>query len=73
EYDKATTTYQYDLAIGHRLIAESYFKSGNPAAAVENTDKAITLVNGLISQNAIRESDKKLLTELEQEKLSYSK
>lgn len=73
EQDKETTTYQYDLAIGHRLIAESYFKLANNAAAVENIDRAIALVNGLTSQNAIRESDKSLLAEMEQEKRTYTK
>lgn len=71
--DKETTTYQYDLAVGHRLIAESYFKTANSTAAVENIDKAIFLTNGLKDQNAIRESDKNLLAELEQERSLYSK
>lgn len=71
--DPETTTYQYDLSIGHRLIAESYFKSGDAAAAVENIDRAIVLIDGLKAQNAIRDTDKNLIAELAQEKLSYSK
>ena len=73
ENDKETTTYRYDLAVGHRLIAESYFKLADPIAAVENVDKAINLVNGLKAENAIRESDKDLLAELEKERTEYSK
>ena len=73
EKDEETTTYRYDLAVGHRLIAESYFKLGNPTAAVDNIEKAINLVNGLKAQNAIRESDKDLLAELELERSNYSK
>jgi len=71
--DPETTTYQHDLSIGHRLIAESYFKSGDTAAAVENIDRAIVLIDGLKAQNAIRDTDKNLIAELAQEKLSYSK
>ncbi len=73
ENDKETTTYRYDLAVGHRLIAESYFKLADTIAAVENVDKAINLVNGLKAENAIRESDKDLLAELEKERTEYSK
>ena len=71
--DVETTTYRYDLSVGHRLVAESYFKSGNKAAAAENIDRAISLVNGLKDLNAVRESDKNLLAELEQERLVYLK
>lgn len=73
EKDPATTTYRYDLAIGHRLIAESYFRSGSSASAGENVDRAIDLINDLKTKNAIRESDKNLIAELESEKLNYSK
>lgn len=73
EKDQETTTYRYDLAVGHRLIAESYFKLADRNAAVENIDKAINLVNGLKAENAIRESDKNLLTELEIERSNYYK
>lgn len=73
EKDPETTTYRYDLSIGHRLIAESYFKSGDPRSAAENIERAIALVGALKTENALRDSDKNLIAELEQEKLNYTK
>ncbi len=72
EADKATTTYRYDVAVAYRLSAEAYAKSGSKPRAVENIRKAIVIVEGLRDENALRDTDKDLLTELGSELAAYS-
>jgi len=73
EADKATTTNRYDLGMAYRLSAEAYYQKGDRAKAVEFIEKAILLIQNLKELNALRETDKNLLTELENEKALYSK
>ncbi len=72
EHDKETTPYRYDLAMAYRLMAESYFRSGNSRAALENIDRAIPLIADLQQKSALRDADKDLPSELAQERLNYS-
>ncbi|MBP9664295.1 MAG: protein kinase [Pyrinomonadaceae bacterium] len=72
EADKATTTYRYDVAIAYRLSAEAFARTGSKAKAVENMQKAISIVEGLRDENALRDTDKDLLTELANELAEYS-
>jgi tetratricopeptide (TPR) repeat protein len=71
EADKETTTYQYDLAITYRLSANAHNQKNNKPKAAEFIVKAIDIIKKLKDQNAIRETDKNLLTELENEKSIY--
>ena len=45
--DKETTTYQYDVSIAHRLLAEVSFHRQDAAHAIESIDKAIAIVQHL--------------------------
>ena len=69
--DKATTTNLYDLSMAHRLSAEAYFQKGNKAKAVEFIEKAIAGIKQQKNANLLRDADKNLLDELEQEKAAY--
>lgn len=73
EADKETTTYQYDLGLAYRLSAQAHFKKGEKAKAAEHIDKAIAVIQKLKELNSLRESDKNLLVELENEKAEYNK
>lgn len=73
EADKATTTYQYDVAVGHRLLAEVFFQKGDAAKAVESIDKAIAIIGHLKEINSIRDTDQDLLSQLESEKAAYQR
>ena len=73
EADKATTTNRYDLSMAYRLSAEAHYQKGERAKAVEFIEKAILLIQNLKELNALRETDKNLLTELENEKALYGK
>lgn len=73
EADKETTTYRYDVAIAYRLSAEAYSHSGEREKAVENIRKAIAIVEELRDKNALRDTDKDLLTELGNELAAYSR
>jgi len=72
EADKETTTYQYDIAIAHRLNAQVHFQRGQAKLAIDATNKAIEIIEHLGKISALRDTDKGLLTELEQEKSQYS-
>lgn len=72
EADKEAT-YQYDLAYAYRLFAQAVYQKGDKAKAAEFADKAIAIINQLKTENSLRESDKDLLTELENEKAEYRK
>jgi len=72
EADKETTTYRYDVAIAYRLSAEAYARKDNREMAVENIKKAMSIVESLREQNALRDTDKHLLTELANELATYS-
>ncbi len=73
EADKKTTTYQYDVAVAYRLSAEAHFQKGDKAKAFEFINKAIPIIQKLKDENALRDADKNLLSELEQEKSLYAK
>jgi serine/threonine protein kinase len=73
EADQATTTNLYDLSMAYRLLAEAQYQRGETAKAAEFIDKAIAFVRQLQEANAIRDTDKDLLAELEKEKASYVK
>lgn len=73
EADKATTTYQYDIAIAHRLLAEAFSQKGHSAEAVQSIDKAIAIIRHLKDINSLNENDKDLSTELEQERSRYQR
>jgi len=67
------TTYQYDLGVAHRLLAEAQYHSGNVPRAVESIDKAIAIVKHLEEIDSLKVSDKNLVAELEGEKAEYQK
>ncbi len=71
EADKATTTYQYDVGIAHRLSAQVYFETGDAGKAIESIDKALAIIRHLKEIDSLRDTDKDLLTELENEKAEY--
>ena len=64
-------TYRYDVAMAHRLVAKAYFNTGQRQRAAEHIDKAIAIARELREANTLRDADKNILTELENEKLSY--
>jgi tetratricopeptide (TPR) repeat protein len=70
---KETTTNLYDLSMAYRLSAEANFQKGNKTEAVKFIDKAITLIQKLKELNSLRETDKNLLAELENEKNTFNK
>jgi len=72
EAEPSETTYNYDLAFAHRLIAEAFHNQGASAKAIEHVDVAIAIVAKLKAANALRASDKQLPAELEQEKSVYA-
>jgi non-specific serine/threonine protein kinase/serine/threonine-protein kinase len=67
----STTTYRYDVAMTDRLSAEALHKLGDHPRAIESVDRAIAEVAQLRELKSLRESDKHLSAELEQEKASY--
>ena len=71
EADPVDTTYQYDLCFAHRLAAEAFHKQRESGRAIEQVDAAIAIAARLRDANALRASDKELLSELEKEKASY--
>ncbi|HEV3409601.1 MAG TPA: protein kinase, partial [Chthoniobacterales bacterium] len=73
EADPRTTTYQYDLGFAHRLAAQASSQTGDKNKAREHVEQAIAIVEKLRELNALRDSDKNLLAELEQEKAEYSR
>lgn len=73
EKDPETTTNRYDLSIGYRILAEAYFKTGNASLASENIERTIALITELKGQDAIRDGDKNLMAELEQERALYKR
>lgn len=73
EADQATPTIRYDLGMAYRLSAEAHYQKGDQAKAVALMDKAIGLIQNLKELNALRATDKNLMTELENEKAVYGK
>ncbi|MBK7707376.1 MAG: serine/threonine protein kinase [Acidobacteria bacterium] len=72
ESDPKSTTYRYDLSMSYRLSAQALFETGNRSRALESVGKAIEIVNRLRDENAIRDADKNLAAELENERARYS-
>lgn len=70
--DPATTTNRLDIALTHRLAAEAYFKKGDKAKSLESVDRAIEIAVEMQRLNALRDSDKDLVAELEKEKSGYA-
>ena len=73
EADHANTTYQYDLGLANRLAAQAFHQKGESARAVEHVEKATTIFVRLRDLNALRESDRNVLAELEQERIAYTR
>lgn len=73
EADQATTTNRYDLAMAYRLSAQAYYEKGDKAKAAEFIDTAINLVRQLKDAGALRDADKNLPAELENEKAEFAK
>lgn len=73
EADKETTTYKYDIAVAYRLSAEACHQKGEKPKAMELIDKAVAIIQQLKSINSLRDADKNLLAQLEQEKANYTK
>ncbi len=71
EADQLNTTYQYDLGMANRLVAQAFHKKGENAKAIEHVDRAATIFARLRDSNSLRESDKNVLSEVEQEKSTY--
>lgn len=72
EKDTETTTYRYDLGMANRMLAQVHFVMGEKAKAVERIGEAIAIFEGLRDANALRESDKSILGELEAERARYA-
>ena len=73
ETDKTVISYQTELAKVYRSTAMAHHKKGDKAKAEEFIIKAMAIVQRLKEANNLRESEKNLLTELENEKTDYSK
>ncbi|HRH42590.1 MAG TPA: protein kinase [Pyrinomonadaceae bacterium] len=73
ETDKTVISYQTELAKVYRSSAAAFSKKGDKTKAVEFIDKTISVIQKLKNMNALRDSDKNLLTELEKEKAEFSK
>ncbi len=71
--DRESTMYQYDLAMAYRLAAQVRNRKGEKSKAVEFADKATAIFRRLEDAHSLRESDKNILAELEQEKAEYGK
>ncbi|MBK8810806.1 MAG: hypothetical protein IPN69_08770 [Acidobacteria bacterium] len=72
ESDPKSTTYRYDLSMSYRLSAQALFEKNERSRALESVAKAIEIVNRLRDENAIRDADKNLAAELENERARYS-
>ena len=72
EADKETTTYLYDLATAHRLLAKAQSGMGNKERALENLDRAIPMMQELKDKNSLRDADKDLFAELQNERNQYT-
>jgi len=59
--------------MAYRLQAQAQQQKGNGPAAAELIDKAIEITQRLKERNALRDSEKDLLAELEKEKAAYRK
>lgn len=59
--------------MAYRLQAQAHQQKGNGRAAAELVDKAIEITRRLKERNALRDSEKELLAELEKEKAAYRK
>lgn len=71
--DPGTTTYLYDLGVGHRLLAEALSKKGDRTGALENIERALAIAIELRDKNSLRDSDKDLIAQIQNEKAAYSK
>ena len=71
--DRGNTTYQYDVATAHRLTAEALHQKGESARAIEHVEKAIRIFVQLRKLNALRDYDKNVLAELEEERAAYAR
>ena len=69
--DPNSATIQGDLGMAYRLTAQAYHQKGENEKAGELVDKAIRIVAALEKNNSVRDSEKGLLAELEQEKAKY--
>jgi len=58
--------------MAHRLVAKAYFNTGQRQRAAEHIDKAIAIARELREANTLRDADKNILTELENEKAQYT-
>jgi tetratricopeptide (TPR) repeat protein len=70
--DPATTTTRLDIGIAHRLAAEAHHKKGEKTKAIDAVDKAIRIATEMRELNALRDSDKHLVAELEKERSNYA-
>lgn len=70
--DAGSITYQYDVAMAHRLMARSYSKMGNNPLAVSTIEKAAVIIRRLSDSNSLRDTDKGLLSELGNERRAYT-
>lgn len=71
--DPPTTTNRFDLAVAYRLAAQAAFQLGDRPKAIEHIDRSIPLIKALIAEQAIRNTDAQMLTELEAERTEYLK
>ena len=71
EADPNSTTTLGDLGMTYRLSAQAHHQKGENAKAIKLIDKAIGIVAALEKQKSLRDSEKGLLAELEEEKARY--
>ena len=72
EADSSSATTIGDLGMAYRLAAQAYHQKGENRTAAALVEKAIAIVRRLQDSKALRESEKELLAELEQEKAAYT-
>jgi eukaryotic-like serine/threonine-protein kinase len=70
--DPSVTTYQYDLSIAARLSAQAFHGKGEHAKAAGFADEAAAILRDLEARKSLRDSDKEIFAELEQEKAAYA-
>ena len=73
EADSSSATTLGDLGMAYRLLAQAHHQKGENQKAAELVEKSIAITRRLQELKALRDSEKGLLAELEQEKANYAR